>query len=289
MYVDIGDCRLHCVELAADPVSPGVEPATLLLLHGGPGFDHSGFRPAFDRYAERMRVLFVDQRGQGESDRSTPDRWCLDVWADDVVRVCDALDVRRPVVLGQSFGGMVAMRYAARHPHHARALVLSSTSARLHLHARVLPAFEAAGGRRARRAAQAFFEAPDAVRWAAFARHCLPLYNTTPQAGPTASPRMDVLCHFFAGEAFSMDLRAGLEAFEGPVLVTSGVADPITPPQDARDIAGALRRADVREACVPGAGHGVWRDRPGAFFETLDAFLAAVVPGGMDFGPDPGF
>ena len=51
---------------------------------------------------------------------------------DDVVALCEALGIERPVVLGQSFGGFVAQRYAARHPGHPSAIVLSSTAARVH-------------------------------------------------------------------------------------------------------------------------------------------------------------
>ncbi len=269
MRVDVGGCALHVVEIGPD----SDDAPTLLLLHGGPGFDHRGFRPDFDRFADRMRVVYVDQRGQGASDRSTPDHWCLDVWADDVVRLCDALGIVRPIVFGQSFGGMVAMRYAARHPDHPRALVLSSTSAHMHLHERVLPAFESAGGSRALKAATEFFADPDPDRWAAYARHCLPLYNVTPQLGPVTPPRFEVLCHFFASEAFTMDLRSGLAAVTVPVLVTGGEADPITPPDDARDIVAALPSAPVQQALFAGAGHGVWRDRSDAFFEVLADFL----------------
>ncbi len=272
VQVDIGGCRLHVVEAA--PRREGAP--VLLMLHGGPGFDHTGFRPEFDRYADRLNVIYVDQRGQGQSDRSTPDHWCLDVWADDVVRLCAALDVERPIVFGQSFGGMVAMHYAARHPSHARALVFSSTSAHMHLHERVLPAFEAAGGARALRAATAFFEAPDPDRWPAYARHCLPLYNVTPQSGPPTPPRFDVLCHFFAGEAFTMDLRPGLADVVAPVLVTVGEEDPITPQADAHDIVDALHAAPVREAVFRGAGHGVWRDRAADFFAVFENFLEEV-------------
>lgn len=275
MHVDIGDCRLHCVELAPERSADSTE-ATLLLLHGGPGFDHTGFRPAFDRYARRLRVLYVDQRGQGRSDRSTPDHWCLDVWADDVRRLCDALAIERPVVLGQSFGGMVAMHYAARHPGHARALVLSSTSAHMHLHERVLPAFEELGGARAVRAARAFFGDPHPESWASYARHCLPLYNTTRQDGPRSDPRFEVLCHFFASEAFTMDLRPGLARVEVPTLVVAGAVDPITPAADALDIGAAIGEAHARTQIVPRAGHGVWRDREAVFFEALDAFLVEL-------------
>ena len=66
-----------------------VERPTLILLHGGPGFDHTGYKPAFSQFADICQVIYLDHRGQGRSDRDTPDQWTLDIWADDVVRFCD--------------------------------------------------------------------------------------------------------------------------------------------------------------------------------------------------------
>ena len=106
---------------------------TLVLLHGGPGFDHSGFKPAFARLADLTQIVYYDHRGHGRSDRRPPAEWTLDTFADDVVRLCDALGIVKPIVLGQSFGGFVAQRYLARHPQHPGKVILSSTSPHLGL------------------------------------------------------------------------------------------------------------------------------------------------------------
>ena len=65
--------------------------------------------------------------GHGRSDRCPPEEWTLDTFADDVVRLCDALGIEKPIVLGQSFGGFVAQLYIERHPGHAAKVILSST------------------------------------------------------------------------------------------------------------------------------------------------------------------
>src|SRR5438309_246013 len=96
-----------------------VERPTLVLLHGGPGADHSVFKDGrLDAYRDLAQVVYYDYRGHGRSDVSPPETWNLDTWADDVVRLCDALGVEHPIVMGVSFGGMVAQRYLARHPEH---------------------------------------------------------------------------------------------------------------------------------------------------------------------------
>ena len=158
---------------------------TLLLLHGGPGFDHSSFRPYFDRFADTHQVVYLDQRGQGRSDgHDDPAGWTFDVWADDVVRLCDALGIEAPVVLGNSFGGFVAMHYAARHPDHASKLVLSSTQARRHVDV-TAARFEALGGPEARDCYLRVFDGePTPEDGAEYFERCIPLYSRTPAPFP---------------------------------------------------------------------------------------------------------
>lgn len=279
MYVDVPGCRLFFdVDGASlEPDGPRMrQKPTLLLLHGGPGFDHSGFKPAFNRLARHCQLVYLDHRGQGRSGRSDPAHWRLDVWADDVRRFCDALGIEKPYVLGQSFGGMVAMAYASRHPGHAGRVVLSSTSGRMHLEERILPEFERLGGPSVRAAANGLFENPSDESLVPFIKECLPVYNTTPQdpdGGPRNLMRTDVLYHFFAGEARTMNLLPGLADVTCPTLVVSTSDDPITPAADARDIAAALPPHLVRHEHIEGAGHGAYRDRPGPYFRILEEFL----------------
>jgi proline iminopeptidase len=61
-------------------------------------------------------VIYLDHRGNGRSDAGPKELWTLAQWGDDVRSFCDALGIERPIVLGVSFGGMVAMAYATRHP-----------------------------------------------------------------------------------------------------------------------------------------------------------------------------
>lgn len=112
LYVDIDGCGLV-------PDGPAMrDKPTLILLHGGPGFDHSSFKPVFGQLADAAQVVYVDHRGHGRSDRRPPQEWNLDTFADDLVRLCAVLGIEKPVVLGQSYGGFVAQRYLARHPAH---------------------------------------------------------------------------------------------------------------------------------------------------------------------------
>ena len=272
------------VQLFVDTEGAGLVPdgaamrakPTLLLLHGGPGYDHSGFKPAFSQLADIAQIVYVDHRGHGRSSRCPPDEWTLDTWADDVVRLCDALGIAQPIVLGQSFGGFVAQRYIARHPGHAAKVILSSTSPHLG-QARKLAMFELLGGAAARAAAQAFWLAPDAATWATYNRVCMPLYNTRPAADPQARGRTlfngPILFASASGEQQTMNLLPGLAAAACPVLVMVGEQDPVCPLADALDIAAALPPRWMQLARFADAGHGSWRDQPEAAFARLREFI----------------
>src|SRR6202048_2378892 len=105
------------------------ERPTLLLLHGGPGFDHSIYKPAYSALADVAQIIYLDHRGNGRSEGGARESWNLAQWGDDVRAFCDTLGIVNPIVLGASFGGMVALAYAPRHPAHPSQLVLISTEA----------------------------------------------------------------------------------------------------------------------------------------------------------------
>lgn len=248
---------------------------TLMLLHGGPGYDHSSFKPIFSQLADVAQIVYVDHRGHGRGSRRPADEWTLDTFADDVVRLCDALGIEQPIVLGQSFGGFVAQRYLARHPAHPAKVVLSSTAARFNLQ-RKLAMFQRLGGPAARAAAEAFWTAPAEGTWAAYQAACMHLYNPTP-GNPEARQRNvfneEILFTWSAAEFPVMDLRPGLASAQCPVLVMAGALDPVTPLDDAREIFDALPAPHRQWAEFADAGHGAWRDRPDEAMATLRAFI----------------
>ena len=279
MHIEVNGAQLFF-----DVVGPKLQPTgdrmverpTLIVMHGGPGFDHASLRPYFDRFADTHQVIYLDHRGNG---RSTGERetWLLAQWGDDVHGFCQALGIEQPVVLGQSFGGMVAMSYASRHPEGPSKLILSSTAGRMDLEA-TYAVMLARGGEEACRIAEAFWSAPSEALAADYIRVCMPLYNPGPPKDGSnrerAILRTEVMFHFVEGEQRGMDLLAGLAAVRCPTLVLAGGLDPITPVSCAEAILAALPQGLGELVVFEDAGHGAYRDHPERAEAVLRGFLA---------------
>ena len=121
MHVSVNGVRLFFDVEGTKLVPDGPvmrEKPVLLMLHGGPGADHSIYRPAYSALADIAQIIYLDHRGNGRSEDGPQQNWNLAQWGDDVRAFCDALGIANPIVLGASFGGMVALAYATRPSHH---------------------------------------------------------------------------------------------------------------------------------------------------------------------------
>src|ERR1700716_3472777 len=98
------------------------------LIHGGPGGDHTGFKPVFTPLSARMQLVYFDHRGQGRSAKGDPVTYTLDENVDDMEALRLHLGLGPIVSIGTSYGGMVAMAHAARYPKSVSHLVLIVTA-----------------------------------------------------------------------------------------------------------------------------------------------------------------
>jgi pimeloyl-ACP methyl ester carboxylesterase len=280
MYVTIQGQRIF-FDVVGDKLAltdDGVrEKPTFIVLHGGPGFDHLFLRPDFDGFTDIAQVIYLDHRGNGRSWPSDPATWSLAQWGDDIKLFCDALGIEKPIVLGQSFGGMVAQSYASRHPEHPKAVIFSSTAPRMDFEFSMAQ-FEKRGGRDARDIAMRFWTTGAEEDRDAYMKVCMPLYNPNPRPGNARGRgimRSEVYRHFSlpGGEMRRMDLRPGLREVICPVLVLGGDYDPITPTHLAHEIVEALPRGRAELHIFEDCGHGAFRDQPDRVFPVIRKFI----------------
>jgi proline iminopeptidase len=116
-----GSVRLHFRDIGAGP--------SIVVLHGGPDFDYDYLLPELDRLAERFRVIYYDQRGRGRSAGGVrPDDVTVESEMDDLEHVRRHFGLKSMAVLGHSWGGVLAMEYASRHPDRLTHLILMNTA-----------------------------------------------------------------------------------------------------------------------------------------------------------------
>ena len=184
---------------------------------------------------------------------------------------CEALSIVDPILLGASFGGMVALAYATRHPDHPSRLILISTEAAGGSYPeRRVALFERFGGAEVGALARRrFLEEqghPDQASVSDWVRLAMPHYTRVPRdpdMARRAVSRGEVLQWFTrpGGESRNFNFFPDLHRIRCPTLVLGGEDDPIHPIESQADIAAALpshlvrfeRFADCRHACMQDA------------------------------------
>lgn len=261
------------------------EKPTLLMLHGGPGSDHSIYRPAYSALADIAQIVYLDHRGNGRSEDGPRESWNLAQWGDDVGAFCDFLGIADPIVLGASFGGMVALAYATRHPDHPSKLIrISTEAAGGSYRERRVELFERFGGPEvgalARRRFLEIQGHPDQASLDAWGRLDIPLYTRIPRdpdMARRAVNRSEVLRWFArpGGESHSFDMSGDLHRIPCPTLVLGGEDDPIHPIESQADIAAALPAHLVQFERFANCRHAVMTDAPERTIAVIRQFIAS--------------
>ena len=116
-YVNIGDCNLYIEEEG--------EGVPMVILHGGPGSTHHDFHPHFSRAKNFAKVIYYDQRGCGFSDYEPGEGgYSVEQAVNDLEKLRQALGIEKWIVLGHSYGGYLAQRYAIEYPESVMGLIL---------------------------------------------------------------------------------------------------------------------------------------------------------------------
>jgi pimeloyl-ACP methyl ester carboxylesterase len=286
--VSIGDVRLFVEVQGFQWVTDGDamrRRPTVVVLHGGPGSDCTGNKERLSFLSEVAQVVFYDHRGNGRSDDGDRSRWTLAQWGDDVRALCDALGVERPIVIGGSFGGFVAMSYATRHPDHPAALGLMVTAARKAPLDEIVAGFRRLGGDDVAELVRSDLQHSTPETSDRFLSEALPLMSRHPDALAViqrdvlrAVGRQEVEIHFNNGEMQSMDFRGDLARVACPTLVMSGEMDPVCPPSSFHEIVASLPPGIAEPHLIAGAGHMLMLDAQAECERILREFVLKHAP-----------
>ena len=268
--------------------------APLVLLHGGPGAAHDYLEP-LSAIAETTgrACVFYDQLGCGRS-QHLPDAptefWTTELFCRELDLLLEHLGIAaRYHLLGQSWGGMLAMEHALRRPAGLRSMVIANSPASIALWVTeanrlrtLLPEAVQEALTEHERAGTTDSEEYQQAMMAFYERHLCrivpfpeALQRTFAQleADPTVYHTMNGPSEFHViGTLHDWDVTPRLGEIDVPVLVISGEHDEATPAV-VRPVVEGLQ--DATWELVEGTSHSTHLERPGRFLELVSAFLAS--------------
>ena len=244
----------------------------LIVLHGGPGLDHSMFRPYLDPLGDDYRLLYVDERGQGRSQRVDPATLSLEVFARDVDLLAETLELDSFALLGHSFGAIIATYHATELGTAAAYVISGGGDSSAALDADVAASLEALGhgGKTIAQSWEDEKTVETDAQLVQLLRDQLPFhFHGEPPPGYLEDfvPSPEVLRHFAKVGYGDFDYRPKLKEVEKPTLVIVGEYDATTTPRAARVLHQGIPGSELH--VVSDAGHM-------SFVEQRDDYLAAV-------------
>ena len=258
----------------------------LVILHGGPGLDHSYLLPQMEKLADTYELIFFDQRGCGKSSiRVDSTAMTLDALVEDIDRIRDAYNLNTMNLMGHSWGGLLAMYYAIKHGDRLNSLILvNSTPPTSELRsasfkiigemttrddsiAQVSLAQTTEFKRRDPAAMQKFFR----LLFRGSFRYRQMADQLTLTFGPDYGARSKLLQYLAKDPQLqTYDLLSRLEKITCPVLIIGSDYD-LAPPESNELIHNHIEGS--RYVVMKNCGHFPFIEAPGQFFPLVREFL----------------
>ena len=255
------------------------EKPVAFLVHGGPGVDHSSYKLGFSPLSQKLQLVYFDHRGQGRSARGPKQTYTLENNVEDMEALRQYLGLDKIVVIGTSYGGMVALSYAIRYPQKVSHLIAIATVADYRFIERA-KATLAERGTEAQQACAARLWAGNFENEAQIIEYFQvmgPMYSLTydPELSAKSWKRtiysIDAINVAFAGFLREYNILEQLPKITAPTLVIAGRHDWICPPEFSEEIAAAIPNADLR--IFENSGHLIRADEPEALVDAISGFL----------------
>lgn len=251
----------------------------LFAVHGGPGSDHSDFKPWLTPLSEHMQIVYLDQRSNGQSDRVDLATCTLDQLADDIEALRQYLGLGKIAVLGHSFGGMVAQVYATRYPESLEKLVLVCTAPSWNFYAAALDYASVNATAEQLKVIPEMFEGriedeAHSYRWWDV---CYDLYfhvldeEVMRETGNRPIGSLEVANYTFKNLLPLYDVRPQLTSLPVETLVIGARYDWITPVSQAEEMHSLIPNSKL--VLFEHSGHMPFIEEHGTFIECVSRFI----------------
>ncbi|GAB4341190.1 MAG: alpha/beta fold hydrolase [Leptolyngbyaceae cyanobacterium] len=255
------------------------EKPVAFVIHGGPGVDHTSFKPTFSPLSQKLQLVYFDHRGQGRSARGPKESYTLENNVEDMEALRQHLGLDKIVVIGASYGGMVALTYASRYPEYVSHLIAIVTVPDARFLERAKQILAERGTEEQQAIAQHLWDGTfrDEEHLREYFRVLGPMYSLTfdPDAPQNSWKRAilsaDAINEAFGGFLRAYDVRDQLHKITAPTLVIGARHDWICPPEFSEEIAALIPNSDLR--IFENSGHGVRADEPEALLDAIAGFI----------------
>lgn len=257
------------------------ERPTAFLIHGGPGSDHTIMKARYGPLAQKMQLVYFDQRGHGRSARGDPNLYTLDENVEDLEALRQYLGLESIVSIGASYGGMVAIAHAARYPDSVSHLILVGTVAHSGYVSKAREIVAERGTAEQKALCEDLFagriDTTDKLRH--YYDVMGPLYSLKhdPALSKAALERAiltpEALNRAHGPEGFlrSFDLRPELGAITAPTLILAGRHDWICAPEFSQEMHELIPGADLR--IFNESSHSIAGDEPQQCLDAIAGFI----------------
>lgn len=256
------------------------EKPVMFAVHGGPGVDHTGYKPALSPLSDQVQIVYFDHRGQGRSARGPKETYTLDNNVEDMEALRQHLGLQKIIVLGGSYGGIVAQAYASRYPDNVSHLIAVVTASEGRCLDRAREILKERGTPEQIACCQALFDGTFASEEQLRTYFDLmgPMYSTRYNAEAAQQKRersilsKDAINVAFAGFLRDLSLTDGLKNITAPTLVIGAGQDWICAPEFSQIIADTIPGAVLK--IFENSGHWVAADEHEGYIATIREFLA---------------
>lgn len=264
------------------PSESGVTDKPVIFVHhGGPGCDHTYFRPWLDPLTKIAQLVYVDHRGTGRSEHAPLDTYTIEQMADDLEALRHHLGLGKVTILGHSFGGMVAQVFAVRHPGSLAKLILSNTTPSGEFWDEAQAMADKMATEDQKVILKDLFEGTlsSQEEFDAWWAKCMPLYFRSPQdhilnlMGLRMRGAVEVANYMMEKEIPLYDVRSELGDFTVPTLVLAGAFDWVTPPTQSDQIRAGLPESEY--VLFENSGHMPFIEENDLYIESVTKFMAS--------------